>query len=51
MISTFLYGLSAGMILAVLIHECGMHFSKSRDKKFKDKRRQINEESSKSDKP
>ena len=51
MIFDFLYGLSAGMALSVLIYECGMRFSEARDKKLKDKRRQRNEQSSKSDKP
>lgn len=50
MISSFLFGLSAGMILTVLIYSCGMSFLEARDKKLEDKRRQRNEKSAKSNK-
>lgn len=50
MISSFLFGLSAGMILAILIYSCGMSSLEARDKKLEDKRRQRNEKSAKSNK-
>ncbi len=46
MISSFLYGLAAGMLLAVAIRECAMRILEARDEKLNNKRRKGNEESS-----
>ena len=46
MISSFLYGLAAGMLHAVAIRECAMRILEARDEKLNNKRRKGNEESS-----